>query len=214
MLKQSIAASTALLTATLLLPAGVDAQERGDWSIDGSAGVGVPGGDLGNLWETGANVAFGIGYEVHPRVDLRANWSGDFLTVDGDRELGELDEAVPDLDIFHYTAGVEVQVTPPTDSPWDITVNADAGAATLNSLNFPEGPLEGEDFSETYFTTNGGVKVGYQVSSSLDLFTRAQAHLVLTDEEDTDLFTLSPELEEGFDTAVTYPIQLGARLTF
>lgn len=215
MLKQSIGVTTALLTGLLALPTGVDAQERGNWSLDGAGGFAVPTGDIGDLKDTGGNLALGLGYEVHPRVDLRFNFSADFPSADEEREITEPDEVVPDFSIMHYTGGIEVQLTPPADSRWELTANAGAGVATFDSDPFRAGPLEDQEFEESYFTTKGGVKLGYQVTPMLDIFTRAEGHVVFTDEEDTQAFAdVSPDLAAGFDTAVTFPIQLGARLTF
>lgn len=71
------------------------------------------------------------------------------------------------------------------------------------------------DFSETYFTANGGLKVGYDVTPSVNVYAGGQWYLAFTDEEDTAvLSSLSPSEINAFDTASEIPIVLGVRASF
>ena len=91
-------------------PSEAHGQER--FSIEGRGGIAVPASDLANLQDVGPSFGVGLMYPLNPRVSLRLDGDVDILSgVDAD---GSGPEA-PDLNIYHYTAGLEV--TPGGDRP-------------------------------------------------------------------------------------------------
>lgn len=176
---------------------------QGQWSIDGRGGIAVPVGDLSDLADAGPTFGLGVGYWFNDRVAVR---------VDGDLDLlsGKDDVAgAPDINLWHYNAGVEVNLAPPA-SPWDLTLNIGGGLSTVDSDEFLDDATTTE-LSETYFTGNGGLLVGYDVSSNVNVFARGQWYLIFSDEEDTaPLAGLIGE--DGFDTLNSLPITVGLRI--
>lgn len=197
-------------TLFLLLPLRVDAQSVVDaesrWVVDGRAGVGLPVGDLADFQDPGFAAGLGIGYKVHPRVTLRAD--GDLEALSG-ADVGGSDEFV-DTNLWHYTGGVEVGLTDPTETPWNVTANVGAGATTFS---FDLEPTAGtaED-TQTYFSTRGGLHAGYLVSSRIEIFAGGDAHLVFVDEEDFESEPGEPPILE--DTAWSIPLTAGIRVHF
>lgn len=220
--RSSILGSTATIFAAALFltaaPADASAQAVDDpWVIEGRGGISVPAGDLADVYDVGPSFGAGIGYRVHPRVTLRLD--GD-VSILGGADLTTGAEA-PDTRLWHYNGGVEVELTPPAESRWGVTLNLAGGATTFASDDFAEpltNPATGEsvtDFANTYFSGNGGLKVGYAVSPSVDVYVGGQWHLAFTDEEDTAVFSqLSPTEIQAFDTASEIPVVAGVRATF
>jgi hypothetical protein len=220
--RQRISTIGAMAGAALLLVGGIpqSASAQGvdsPWVVEGRGGISVPAGDLADVFDVGPSFGAGIGYRVHPRVTLRAD--GDVAILSGaDLATGE---QAPDTRLWHYNGGVEVALTPPGESRWDVTANVGGGATTFSGDDFEPAvvnPVTGEtvtDFSETYFTANGGLKVGYDVTPRVNVYAGGQWYLAFTDEEDTAVFSsLSPSEINAFDTASEIPIVLGVRASF
>lgn len=212
---RTIAATAAALG--FLMVGTVPAQAQGmmdegpTWTMDGRGGIAVPAGDFADLAidDVGPTFGLGVGYYVHPRVAIR---------IDGDVDLFSGDELAggatgPDITLFHYNAGAEVELTPPGASPWDVTANVGAGATTWDTDSFTVGTVS-EELSETYFTANGGLKVGYDVHRNVTVFLGGQWYLQFTDEADTQPLAELAGLTEGFDSASTIPIYAGLKLKF
>lgn len=202
----------AFLTAGAAAPAQAQVllEDSPNWTVDGRGGIAVPVGDLSDLpiESVGPTFGVGVGYYVHPRVAVR---------VDGDVELYSGDDMAgggtgPDVNLWHYNAGLELELTRPDAGPWDLTANLGGGATTWDTDPFTTGAGT-DDLSETYFTANGGLKLGYDVSSSANVFVGGQWYLQFTDEDDTRaLASLTPELNQGFDTASSFPLYAGLKL--
>lgn len=150
------------------------------------------------------------------------NGDASFLTgIDGDETGTGLES--PDIDVYRYTGGVVGRLTP-RESPWSVTANLGAGGVTYDSDEFEGGavfnPATGErtdDFSQTYFSTTGGLKIGYDLSERLAVFAGGQAYLDFTDEDDTAVFGTVVPAEadaDGFDTAWSLPVQAGVKIRF
>lgn len=218
--RMSAIMATAVGAAMLLLglPGGAAAQavDR-PWVLEGRGGISVPAGELADVFDVGPSFGVGVGYRVHERVTLRVD--GDVGLLNG-ADLATGAEA-PDTRLWHYNGGVEFEITEPNRSPWSLTANLGAGATTISGDDFAApltNPVTGEtvdDFSETYFTANGGLRVGYAVSPSLDVFAGGQWYLAFADEDDTAVYSvLSPSEIDAFDTASEIPIVVGLRATF
>lgn len=181
------------------------------WTIDGRGGIAVPAGDFADLAidDVGPTFGLGVGYYVHPRVALRIDGDVDFFS--GDELAGGA--TGPDITLFHYNAGAEVELTPPGASPWDVTANVGAGATTWDTDSFTVGTAS-DEVSETYFTANGGLKVGYDVHRNVNVFVGGQWYLQFTDEADTQPLAELAGQPEGFDSASTIPIYAGLKLKF
>jgi hypothetical protein len=196
-----------LATAALLLALPGAARAQQQFQIAGRGGIGIPTGDLADIADVGPTFGLKLAYRVHPRVALR---------VDGDVEiLGGADlnsgAQAPDLTLWHYNGGVEVEVLEPGRSPWSLAVNAGAGATTFDSDQFA-GVSGGNDFSETYFSLNGGLEIGYDVQSNVRVYVAGQAYVIFADEQDTAAFAaLSPEVN-AFDTVLSIPVTAGVSI--
>jgi len=200
---------TAALTFAALLAIGtpntVRAQSR--FSVEGRGGVAIPASDLADLEDVGASFGVGLAYDLSSRVALRIDGDVDILSG---ADSGVSGSSAPDLNIFHYGAGFAVRLVDPGASRWNFDVNIGAGASTFDSDTFSANGVS-QDFSETYFTTNGGLRVGYDLSSSVNIYASGQAYLMFTDDADTAVFSqVSSEVDpSGFDTAWTIPLTAG-----
>lgn len=211
---RTIGAALALAVAAALAPA--DAQAQGaehPWSIDARGGIAVPAGDLSDAVDVGPSFGLGIAYRIHPRIALRVD--GDLDVYSGaDLETAGGQVELPDLNLWHYNAGLAFEVTRPGASPWDVTANLGAGATTFDG-DAPAGggsTVDDGGLSETYFTANGGLRVGYDVHESVNVYAGGQWYLAFTDEEDT-AGVAGPEAQ-GFDTASSIPLTLGVKIRF
>lgn len=197
----------AAATAALLAGGQLAAQETGRWIVDANGGVSLPAGDLEDVYDVGGRVGIGIGYLVAPRVAIRVDGDVDFLTGSDDAP------GAPNLRLWHYGAGVSVNLLDPDRTRWTLLVDAGAGATTMDSDDFPAEAVGQEDsFTETYFQLNGGLQVGYLVTERVNLFAGGRANVAFTDEEDTALLTQFLGTAEGFDTAWTIPIVAGIEI--
>jgi len=203
------AALATIAVLGLVAVAPTHAQSTDDapgWTFDGRGGISVPAGDLADLpIEVGPSFGAGVGYYVTPRVAIRGDGSVELFSGDDLAGGG----TGPDITLWHYNAGVEVELTQPGAGPWDVTANVAGGATTWDTDRFTSGTGTSDDL-ETYFTANGGLKAGYDVTPSVNVFVGGQWYLQFTDEEDTRaLASLTPDLSEGFDTASTVPLYAG-----
>lgn len=198
-------AACALLVA--LSPLDAYAQQR--LTVKGRGGIAVPAGDLADLQDVGATFGVGLAYRVHPRVAVRVD--GDLEILNGaDLESGT---EAPDLTLWHYNAGAELSVLEPGATRWTVLVNGAAGATTIDSDDFG-GVSGGSDFNQTYFSLNGGLELGYDVTRQLNLYAGGQIYVIFADEDDTAAFAaLSPEVD-AFSTAVSFPISGGVKYSF
>jgi len=195
-----------LAALAVVSPGYAAAQSR--LTVDARGGVAVPASDLADLFDVGPSFGAGLAYRLTPRVSLRLDGDVDILNgASGPGGDG------PDMNIYHYNAGVAVKLIGANTQGLNVDVNVGAGASTFNSDSFQvNGTVR--DFSETYFTTNGGVRVGYDVSRSLNVFVGGQAYLMVTDDADTAVFAqINPAADpNGFDTAWTFPVTAGVAL--
>lgn len=210
MLRRTTVGLVCALLVTIVGVRDSGAQETGTWKIEGRGGIAVPGPDLSDLQDIGGNAAVGIAYQLHPRLALRVDGSVDILQGKNLSDEGIL-LPVPDMTLWHYVGGVDLRLTSPGASRFDVTTTLEAGATTLDTDTFVSGENAGLDFSQTYFSAAGGLQVGYVVRPDIRLFIGGEAHLVLTDEDETIVFrTFSSEVaQSGFDSVWTFPVQAG-----
>jgi len=206
----------AFLTTALLLgstsPASAQQVDGQRFSVEPRAGIAIPAGDLSDVADVGPGVGLGLSYKLTNRLALRLD--GDVDILSGLDASGTGPEG-PDATIYHYGAGLEYALLDPTTNRWAIDVNLGAGASTFDVDDFSVGGNV-VDFSETYFTANGGIQVGYDVTPAVNVFGRGQAFLMFTDEDDTAVFNaFSPDIDPaGFDTALSIPLSVGVAIYF
>lgn len=192
------------------LPMGLEAQDQKRFRVDGHGGVVLPTGDLADSHDVGPTAGIGLAYRIHPRIALRADGAIDWL------QTAELSNGVttPDLRLWHYNAGVEFDMLPQRIEHWSLTTNVGAGATTFDMDELQLMGETGADFSETYFSVNGGAEVGYNVNRYLEFFLGAQTNVMFADEQDTAFLNDVGSELDGFGTVVSLPIYAGASFSF
>lgn len=215
-----VAALAPTVAAALLLVAPAPAHaQAGTVGIEGFGGGALPSGDFAQLPFSDVAPVGGVAatYEVVDRVAVRVGadwqrWSGDL----------EANPDAPDIDLLHYTAGVELDLTPDGATRWEIRLHADAGGATLDTDPFPtaDGTVAP---SETRFAGGGGGSVGYRVSPRVDVFVGGQGIIASADPDvHAQLNTLNEQLDltkevrnqRAADQITTFPLYGGVRITF
>lgn len=182
------------------------AGESPQWTVDAQGGLAVPTGDVSDLpiEDTGPAFSLGVGYHLSPRFVVKGQGGAEVFTGDFD--------GAPDVRFLHYNAGLEVELTPPGESPLDVLANVGGGGTTWDT-DALAGPGGGpSEFTATYFTVNAGVKVGYAFASNASVFVGGEWYQQFTDEAETQrLVKVSPDLSEGFSSATSVPITLGLK---
>lgn len=223
---RTFGAALVLAFAVALTPVDVQAQDMMNegpaLTVDARGGIAVPVGDLGDLTDVGPTVGLGIAYRVAPRVSIRVDGDLDFYSGADFSAVSAEQTAAPDMTLWHYSAGVEYDFTRPGTQGWQLTANVGLGATIFDTDPFVEEPVENPetgqieaDFNETYFTANGGLKLGYSVHERVSVYGGAQWYMSFTDETDTAVFAaLSPTEAKAFDMAHSVPLTLGVELKF
>ncbi|HKK27345.1 MAG TPA: hypothetical protein VKB18_04630 [Gemmatimonadota bacterium] len=181
---------TALLGAAfvaLLLPGPARAQVgtavsvARNLSVEGRAGIGVPAGNLSDMEDAGFSAGLGVSYRLADRIRVRAD--GDLETLLGKPRPTGL-AAYPDLKLYHYGAGVDVELLRPILIPWRITAGVGAGATTFAFDDLTSGGVTVSPDKKTYLSTTGFARVGYSPMPLVDVFVQARAYLMFTSPED------------------------------
>lgn len=177
-------------------------------SFEGQAGVAVPTGNLGTLTDPGANLGLQVGYALSPRVAL--NLDGNVDLLNGARAAGG--ETAPDLRLWRYGLGLAGDLLP--SERWALVASAGAGVGRVSSGSFTRpGSSTAESLSETYFTSNAGLKLGYAVSPRVMTYVGARGFVTAADEADTEaLASLDPTRFRAFGSAISVPVTLGMNI--
>jgi hypothetical protein len=208
-------ATTAIIAGLALVawaPGEAEAQETRDqkrFDAEIHGGLTIPTGELRDVTDAGPTAGISLAYRLTPRLSLRAGGDVEWL------QTAELESGIetPDMRLWHYNAGVRADLAPRL-SRWTIQANIGAGATTLDTDEFQLDEETGVSLSETYFTVNGGARVGYDLNRNVNFFLGTQAHVIFGDEDDTQFFAdVSPEVEP-FGTMTTFPIYVGANVSF
>lgn len=213
------ARKTRVLLAALLvfgLPATVTAQST-EFSVDLHGGLSDPVGTLGDMTTVGGAYGAGLVWHFHEHVAIRGDYVVNLLDNKLDEDSGLL--LSPPLTLTHLGGAVELNFGSPKyqDLPMTFAFSIGAGVTnfdvdeTFSSVH----PANGID--ESYLTFTFGGQVGYQVirqgSARMNIFFKAQPHLMLVDS--ADMLPFSQLLgADPFDSLWVVPLTFGARITF
>lgn len=185
------------------------AQEDPVAEVEPGAGIVLPTGDIGDLYDPGP--AFEVGLSRWIAGPVHASVDFDLGLLSG---IDDAAAEIPDLRTWSFTGGFEVDVVDRRTSPWRVTPEITAGAVRFDSDAFDvdqDGRPDG--LSETYFTASGGLRAGRSISDRVGVYLSGTAQLLFADEEDTAVFEeLDPSLE-AFGTVITVPVTAGIRIS-
>ena len=219
-MKSTLGLVAILVASMLLLPTEATAQQWiHNWSIDGEGGIAIPTEELAEVTDIGGTAGVRLSNQILPRLALRID--GDWALLSGNSfdNANAAAESGPDLNLWHYTAGVEAALIDPR-SGWDLTWNVGAGGTTFDADDFTPvtNPLTSEtvsSFTETYFTFNTGLRAGYEVTPNVNIYASGQWFLIFTDEEETAAFSaLSGGEVNAFNSVSNLPITAGVKVKF
>ncbi len=207
------------VAAFALLPARADAQlvsySPVFWSFEASAGVVIPTGTWSHSAEAGTAFQLAASYFLNPRLGLRAEGGLDMLGTKGVVD--------PDLQIWHYTAGIEYHLTDPMGGVM-AAFDLGLGGATFDTGVFQvnDHPNTGDTstgtFNSTVMAVNAGFKVGYNFARHagsnvpmVTFFVQGDVNVMFADEEDSALYAALND-QRGFGTVIDLPLTLGLRV--
>ncbi|HKK28676.1 MAG TPA: outer membrane beta-barrel protein [Gemmatimonadota bacterium] len=165
------------------------AQQSGTWEFNARGGVAVPAGKLTDASKAGPTVGIGAAYWITPRIGLSADHDMSFLQG---KTIGTAQAS--DLNLWQYGGGAIVSLLNPATTHWLAYASLGAGATTFD-------PRTTGASTSTRFTTNGGLRLGYRVGRSADVFLGSQAYLMFVDKTDW-----------GSSTTWNFPINAGLKL--
>ena len=197
--KRTIPALSIMLVLAFFSVNMVYAQNN-PWNLEGRIGVAVPSAALSDVENAGLDLGLKASYFVSPYFEAR---------VDGEVELLGGKGSAPNMQLWHYTAGLGWSWTNPEVTPWSFILNAGTGATTINTDSYS---TKGS-FTQTYFTINYGVKIGYDVSKQVDLFVSGMAYTMFATHSSTQYFADIPG-GRSFSTVTSFPITAGMTLRF
>jgi len=210
------------VVAVALLPVRAEAQfvrySPVFWSFEGSAGLALPMGGLGDTAESGPSFRLAASYFLNPRFALRAEGGIDLMGTAGTTTATD-----PDLQVWHFTGGFEYHLTDPTSNTmfaFDLGLGGasfDTGIFTAN--DFPTtGANQTGAFQNTYMAAKGGLKLGYNFARHggsgtpiATIFVQGSLHLIFADEDETARYASLANNTSGFSTAMQVPITAGIR---
>lgn len=167
---------------------------RGAFSATMAAGPSMPVDQLAKITDTGAALGADVAYSL-------TNWLA--LTADGDVDFLTGHALEPDMRLWHYGGGLEVELAP-NRTPWSVQLDGGANATTMDTSPFG-GIDNSTDFTHTYFGLDGGLEVGYNVSRNVDVAVRGSGYFVFANKTDTQSLVAGSGVQP-FSTAVTIPV--------
>jgi Outer membrane protein beta-barrel domain len=157
-------------------------------SIEARGGFNVPTFDISDAVDAGPSFGLGAAVQFAPKLWLMGDVD---LGFHSGADLAGGGEA-PDVKVYHYVAKLGYELLSEGQSPWSVIVNAGAGALTFDA--------DGAG-SNTYPAINVGAKIGYRLSSRVQLLLSPQGDIALTDDE-----------EVGTSNAWVWPFTAGVRI--
>jgi hypothetical protein len=156
---RNIARSAGILFA-LALSANTFAGAQGisqKVSLDGQAGVAIPGKQLHQFEDAGPNANLELAYHLRPRLAVDA--FGDVSMLNGRTLFGT---TAPGLDALDYGVGLTANLLGQASHNWLLSAKAGVGATTFRSDVFTSLGSGTTRFSHTYPATTAGLQLGYQ----------------------------------------------------
>jgi hypothetical protein len=208
--------------ALLALPVGLNAQDpdvyitddepmTSNLELDARAGVGMSAADLTAYTQPGLAVGAGAGFWLSDNVALRID--GDFSALRGDDSGIASAETTPDMNIFHYTAGLEFDLLgrDAPNTPWSVRMSAGAGGSTLDTDDFLDVPVEEADLTETVANVNAGAEIGRDLTENVMLTVSGKAFYMFLDEDNfnnlADLRPAEGPIQDGLNIPVTLSLR-------
>lgn len=179
--------------------------ERGRTIVEARAGAAFPVGELADIADLGPSFGGGVAYFVHPNIALAGDVQVSLLGASGEDPFGVV--RTTGVDLAHFGAGILLDFPRPAFQEVPLTFRV----RLLNGFTAMSASDVGLDFSETYYTLNGGARVGYRISPRVELFVGSDVYVVLTDSADTVAFFRGPNPVEPMDVALSIPITLGVK---
>ena len=190
---------------------GDDESMMSHLELEAGAGIGMSAADLAAYTQPGLAVGAGAGFWVSPHVAVRVD--GDFSALGGDASGIETATTTPDMNIFHFGAGLEFDLMgrDAAQSPWTVQMNAGAGGSTVDTENFLDITDEDRDLTETVANLNAGAEIGREISEDIMLTLAGQAFYMFLDEDKfNNLAELRPA-EGSIQDGVNVPVTLSLR---
>ncbi|HKK07702.1 MAG TPA: outer membrane beta-barrel protein, partial [Gemmatimonadota bacterium] len=166
------------------------------FAVDGRLGIAVPFGGLGDLEDMGLGAGIGGAYWFNPRFAVRADWSLDALNGNSI----PAGQSFRDLNLWHYTAGMEANLAPPVSGNVKFTVNGGLG---LTRVDF-----NGGGPTHSYFTMTGGAKLSVPVSPQVDVFGAAQLNVAFSSKNDVYTRDAGTEIATPLGTSTLWSLPL------
>lgn len=195
----------ALVAAGMLTVLALPASAQQKFAVDGQGGIAMPAGRLADVTDLGPNFGLQVSYRLRPALAI--NLFGDLDLLSGDELAAGV--TAPDFRLWHYGLGLHADMLPRRMQKWSLGGSLGIGATTFASDEF--GPTAARDtYKHTYFTTSGGLRLGYSVTPNVTTFVGGKAYFMITDEKDTEaLAALDPDRIKTFGSAWTFPVTAG-----
>ena len=171
-----------LLLVTSAIGAFLVPPAYGAWLIDGNAGVGIPTGDLGDLFGSGLLVGASVGYLSAPfeigvdvsmtQNDMSGEWEEAHVAIGAEDELK----------FFQY--GVHARWMSPSQSTLSPYFGVGLGGYNIKE-RYTEGDLE-EEPSETVLGVNARAGLNYWISSAWGIGADLSYHTAWLDEDGSE----------------------------
>ena len=205
MLRQITRSATMVAVLAFMAATAAKAQDNTQKvSVDGQAGVAIPGKQLHQFEDAGPNANLEIAYHVRPRLAVQA--FGDFSMLNGRTILGT---AAPNMDAADYGVGLKANLLGHEQRNWLLTAKAGVGATTFRSDEFTSLVGGTTRFSHTYPATTAGVQLGYQFKR-VGAFVGSDLRWAFVKQDDTGLLTtLNGLAVQPFNKAWIAPITVG-----
>lgn len=162
-------------------------------ALEARAGAVLSGETLSRVTEPGFSV--GLGAAVPVSQDL-------FVRVDGDLHLPERDVTTgPQIEIYSGIASLEYVARQQTTGrlPFRTALTLGMGVSVVDAVEMPAAAPSGSTFQESYLTLSGGVRVGYPVTSRLEIYAASDVRWFDLGERDWE------QLTEGMSVAQLTP---------
>jgi hypothetical protein len=188
------------------------AQEKASqdkFSLQGQAGVAVPGKQLHQFENAGPNATLDLAYAIRPRLAVEV--FGGFSRLNGQTSAAG---TAPNLDATDYGVALQGDLIPTAERHWSLLARGGVGASMFRSDQFNSVTMGLTQFKHTYPTATGGLEVGYHFRPRVSAYVGTDLVWAFTKTDDTALFgTMDGSTIHPFSKAWTAPMTLGLQAT-